>query len=421
MGCSGSTVEWELTQHDIRAIKRVSKKMVHECDELMLALPFVFATRSQQYASLEPRTVARRVVHDEISVRSFAKAPEGATSRSIVMVLVELQSKARDAAADLLDPSISQNQLRSVGNREERLKQIKKTIVDCTRDAIDTAAMNICLGIDEEIPDDDVASHEPVAQDRGVHEEDQATAPVDGTHDSGNNGSAEGQKSELHDQPPSNEQRQQEQQQKPAVSPRHDRPRPTTSPRQSPGRRGPSTSPRKNNNVSPQRRQPNDDPPPPEDRPPMHRSDTMAPRRSPQTRADGRESPARQRQTEQEQKQVDNNSAAAGPKQSQAETNNGQTAAIAQNAEASNNATAAEEEPAAAAADTAEDDLPEGQWDPCDEEGEYYWSDAEQLYYHKPSGCFYDGDTGMWYDPESGEWFEGDGDGGEGEEEAAEA
>lgn len=48
--------------------------------------------------------------------------------------------------------------------------------------------------------------------------------------------------------------------------------------------------------------------------------------------------------------------------------------------------------------------LPKGDWVKADGTP-YYYSQAENLYFHPPSGQFYDPSNEMWYDPEKDEWY----------------
>ncbi|RHW68894.1 hypothetical protein DPX39_100123000 [Trypanosoma brucei equiperdum] len=51
--------------------------------------------------------------------------------------------------------------------------------------------------------------------------------------------------------------------------------------------------------------------------------------------------------------------------------------------------------------------LPKGEW--VRTEGTpFYYSDAENLYFHPPSCQFYDPTNEMWYDPEQDEWYRDD-------------
>nr|CCC94208.1 conserved hypothetical protein [Trypanosoma congolense IL3000] len=48
--------------------------------------------------------------------------------------------------------------------------------------------------------------------------------------------------------------------------------------------------------------------------------------------------------------------------------------------------------------------LPKGEW-VLTEGTPFYYSDAENLYFHPPSCQFYDPTNEMWYDPEHDEWY----------------
>lgn len=135
MGCTSSTESIELDAEDISTVKRTAHVVVEESKDLLFALAFVWEVRQRQLG-LESESLVRRVLRDEISIRTFADAPQSAPSRSVSMLVAEASTVTRNRAVSEIGPIAATRQLRGVSDAEERLRILRKAVEPVAREEV---------------------------------------------------------------------------------------------------------------------------------------------------------------------------------------------------------------------------------------------------------------------------------------------
>ena len=443
MGCSESTVEVEFNDLDHRYIRNSTRAVVRENHEVMTALPFVYGVRARQSPSLEKQAVVRKVLRDSISVRSFAGAPVDATGKSVTLLFEECVKKSKIKASQNLDQYLAKDQLSHLKTPKERSRACQESLDAPIRQSLNHVFRHVMLDERDHyeiVPEDEEYSFQEDQKQRDVRlEEDgenggghqeRGAAPsddsapkekTDATDDTPPpvtaqetvvfDGRQESKQEE--GQPATPKSRASPQRQGDAAAegnqkhPPRNSPRRTPSPqrknsagggespRKSPSRAGAAAAKKKPVETPPPEKKEEEEPVGEEPASPLQRCTTMGPPDNQQSEGQGEP----QEEKEVEQTKAGDEELSALPRGDEDEngaTKNEEPAATTNNEGAEKEATGENTGPPYT--------LPEGDW--VDSGDEFFWSDAEQIYYHTGSGMFFDPESNQWYDPESGEWFE---------------